>query len=263
MRKQMSVAHTTPENRAVSGSRTPDHASPPTLLPRRLEPELLDLLPPEAPQAVGSRRDLRRLNAWMGNAATTARALLRAFPHQPPRRLVDLGAGDGTFLLQVAARLPPTWRPLHVVLLDRQDALSSYTRQAFETRGWQMEFLKLDVFDWLQDTSSPPCDAIVTNLFLHHLPDPALHELLHCAAERTRAFVAVEPRRSTWTRVFCRLVWLLGCNAVTCHDARISVAAGFAGNELSRHWPATRGWSLHEGPAGCFSHELLAWQPAP
>ena len=38
-------------------------------------PELLDELPPEAADARRSRRDLQRLNVWMGHAGIMARAL--------------------------------------------------------------------------------------------------------------------------------------------------------------------------------------------
>lgn len=102
------------------------------------------------------------------------------------------------------------------------------------------------------------CEAIVSNLFLHHFPDEALQELLGRAAERTRIFIAVEPRRSAWAHAFSRLVGLLGCNAVTRHDAPISVEAGFTDGDLSGHWPAGRGWSLREGRAGFFSHVFVA-----
>lgn len=227
---------------------------------RCLEPEWLDTLPPQDPRAAGSRRDLRVLNAWMGNAATAARSLRRAFPKQPPRRLADLGAGDGSFLLQVATRLPRNWQAVHAVLVDRQETLSPETRTAFERRGWTLEFARLDVFNWLRDRSRSACDAAVTNLFLHHFPNEMLRELLGGAAERARAFVAVEPRRSAWAHAFSRWVWLLGCNAVTRHDAPVSVAAGFNDGELSRHWPASRGWSLREGRAGFFSHFFVATQ---
>ncbi len=42
---------------------------------RIVKPELLDELPPADPRAVRSRRDLRRVNAWMRNHAIMARAL--------------------------------------------------------------------------------------------------------------------------------------------------------------------------------------------
>ena len=46
---------------------------------RIIEPELLDTLPPDDPRAVRSRRDLRRVNAWMRNHAIMARALQTAW----------------------------------------------------------------------------------------------------------------------------------------------------------------------------------------
>ena len=70
---------------------------------RRLEPELLDRLDPGDPAAIASRRDLARINHVMLQHRLMARAL-RNFA--PPRLLVDLGSGDGCFLLGVAKRLP-------------------------------------------------------------------------------------------------------------------------------------------------------------
>ena len=42
---------------------------------RSLQAELLDELPANDPRAVGSRHDLRRINALMGNARLMARAV--------------------------------------------------------------------------------------------------------------------------------------------------------------------------------------------
>ena len=39
---------------------------------RIVQPELLDELPPDDPRAMRSRRDLRRINAWMRNHAIMA-----------------------------------------------------------------------------------------------------------------------------------------------------------------------------------------------
>jgi hypothetical protein len=54
------------------------------------------------------------------------------------------------------------------------------------------------------------------------------------------------------------LLWAIGCNGVTQYDARVSVRAGFAGNELSALWPASGDWRLTERPAGLFSHLFVA-----
>ena len=53
--------------------------------PRRLEPELLDQLPADDPRAMRSRRDLKRINAWMNNASRMAGALLKHAGSEPPR----------------------------------------------------------------------------------------------------------------------------------------------------------------------------------
>jgi len=98
---------------------------------------------------------------------------------------------------------------------------------------------------------------MLANLFLHHFPTAELTELLQGLARRARALVALEPRRSARALACSRLVSLLGCNEVTCHDAVASVQAGFAGHELSRLWPGGD-WALQERSAGLFSHYFAA-----
>src|SRR5581483_391615 len=60
---------------------------------RKLQPEILDTLPPDHPDALHSRRNIRQLNALMANFrwfAATLPGLLR-----PGERALELGAGDG------------------------------------------------------------------------------------------------------------------------------------------------------------------------
>ncbi len=225
---------------------------------RRVEQEWLDELPVADPRTAGARQDLQRLNAWMGNVGTMVQGLRAALDGQVPRRLVELGAGDGRFLLQVARRLHRQWPGTSVALLDRQPADWQGICQAFAGLGWRAEFLQVDVLDWLRQPGAPRGDAMVANLFLHHFPDAQLEALLREATERAQAFVAVEPRRSAWSFLLSRCVGLLGCNRITRHDAPVSVRAGFTGRELTRLWPAPGSWSLQEGPAGWCSHLFVA-----
>jgi hypothetical protein len=224
---------------------------------RRITPELLDVLPAQDPRALASRSDIHRLNRLMGNARIATEALRVAVNGRRPRRLVELGAGDGSFLFQLARRLASEWRGTTVTLLDRHDVVTAETREAFARLGWPVDTVTGDVFDWLRQ-SPPANDVIVANLFLHHFSCDQLAELLRASAAYTRIFVAVEPRRSAWALASSRLVGLLGCNRVTRHDAPASVRAGFSGHELSRLWPANAQWSLCEGSAGLFSHLFVA-----
>jgi hypothetical protein len=218
---------------------------------RTLEPEILDLLAPEDPRARASRADLARINFVMRQQTIMAN-LLRSLP--PPRRLADLGSGDGRFLLGVARRMAPHWPQVTALIMDRQDIVSAQTRAGFAALGWSCESVTGDIFATL-----PRVDAeiITANLFLHHLEEAALRQLLSLTAQRARGFVACEPRRSRAALLASRMVFALACNEVTRHDAVASVRAGFAGRELSRLWPEAL-WQRREGLALPFTHFFAA-----
>jgi hypothetical protein len=225
---------------------------------RCVKPEILDELAPDDPRAVGSRRDLEKVNASMGNADIVARELARIFGAQPPGALAEIGAGDGRFALQVAQRLSPAWNGTALALVDRVEAVEARTLREFQSLNWRVEFHAADVFRWFERPESGRFTAVFANLFLHHFSDDALRVLLREVSSRTRVFIAVEPRRSAWCWCMSRTLWFLGCNSVTRHDAPVSVRAGFAGRELSNLWPAREGWDLRERPAGAFSHLFVA-----
>jgi hypothetical protein len=225
------------------------------LLERQIAPELLDELPATDPRAIRSRRDLRRVNALMGNARILARLLAGRAP-SARGVLVEIGAGDGQLMLGLAKRLAGRIGQVQLTLVDQQNLLTPNTVCQFKRLGWSARAVQADVFDWLAAT--PPVDVIVANLFLHHFDNAELAQLLMQAATKTRIFAACEPRRFSFPALAGKLVWLIGCNSVTRHDAEISVRAGFAKDELSSRWPGSADWQLAEGDAGFFSHWFLA-----
>jgi SAM-dependent methyltransferase len=222
---------------------------------RMVSPEWLDELPVHDPQAIGSRRDLRRLNFWMRNAHAMRPVLLEMFRASPPHRIAELGAGDGAFALRLARLLAPSWPGAQLILVDRRPSISDQTKTAIEELGWSVEIITADVFTWLPSQTS--VDAIIANLFLHHFEGERLRSLLALIAQRSRALVACEPRRCASALAMGKLVWMLGCNSVTRHDAPISVRAGFRDCELSGLWTAAR-WNLREKRAGLFTHLFAA-----
>lgn len=219
---------------------------------RQIEREWLDDLPPADPRAMRARRDLRRVNFWMLQPTIMARLLTRHAPGRT-RKLLDLGAGDGSFMLRVARKLP--WRDVTVTLVDRQNAVSDETVAAFKSLGWKAEIATADVIEFMEWPAG--FDIISANLFLHHLSDRDLARLLGRAAQSAPLFVACEPRRTQGALVASRLLWAIGCGEVTRHDAPASVRAGFAGHELSAQWPTDEPWALHEHPR-LFTHCFVA-----
>jgi hypothetical protein len=215
---------------------------------RVLTPEILDYLPADDPGAIRSRRDLARINVVMGQSAIMAKALA-GFP--APRLLADLGGGDGRFLLGLARRLAKRWPGVRAVILDRKDIVAAETRAGIAALGWHCETKRGDIFDSLPQLKP---DIVLANLFLHHLDDAALTRLLALISAQSKGFVACEPRRSVLALSGARLVFALGANHVTRHDAVASVLAGFRGHELSRLWPKGGPWKLEERGALPFTH---------
>jgi 2-polyprenyl-3-methyl-5-hydroxy-6-metoxy-1,4-benzoquinol methylase len=208
---------------------------------RTLQAELLDTLPPESEGAQRSRRDLRLINAVMGNhrwIVRTLRAQLR-----PGDRVLEIGAGGGELARRLARAglvadgldrfpAPPDW-PGH--LTWHQEDLGAFGGYA----------------------NYP---AVIANLVLHHLPGPELAELGRRLRRGPRVICACEPaRRRTSQALFALLGPLFGAHAVTRHDARISIAAGFIGRELPRALglEATE-WSLRCGETALGGYRMVA-----
>jgi len=224
--------------------------------PRQPDAEWLDELPADDARAIASRRDLRRINQLMGHVPLVVEAWRRNQPERWVTTIVELGAGDGTFLLNWARALSGKSGPFKVILVDRVNLVTSQTLDGFRELGWNPEIVTADVFDWLPRARVSDA-AFAANLFLHHFEQERLRVLFEQVSKQANFFVAIEPRRAFGPLVCSKLLGVIGCNDVTRHDAVISVRAGFNGKEISDLWP-TRGWSLHEEEAGLFSHRFTA-----
>jgi len=119
-----------------------------------------------------------------------------------------------------------------------------------------------DVFEVLAEMPKQADGAIMSNLFLHHFGESQLRRLLGLQSERAGIVIACEPRRSAMALVASRLVGLLGCNAVTRHDAIASVRAGFANSDLTASWSDAANWSIQERALGSFSHGFICRRKA-
>jgi hypothetical protein len=235
---------------------------------RRVLPEVLDSLHCHDPSAQRARRDLHTVHRAMG----TQRILLRAFanlrntwPTDRPLRVLELGAGDGTQLLEVARSLRPAWPSVELTLLDRQPLLSLATQHAYRALGWKARACVGDALDtalWRSDPAQAAVrrwDLVLANLFLHHFEDAPLLRLLTAIAASADRVLACEPRRARLALAGSHLIGLLGVNAVTRTDAVLSVQAGFCAQEISNLWPAANPtWCLREYPDGLFSQVFSA-----
>jgi 2-polyprenyl-3-methyl-5-hydroxy-6-metoxy-1,4-benzoquinol methylase len=197
---------------------------------RACRPELLDTLPPAAREAQQSRRDLRRLNALMGNFAWFERVLAdHAAPREP---VLELGAGGGELGARLARRHPV------LAAVDRAPRPAAWPTSASWHQADLMEFAR-----WAD------YPVVIGNLIFHHLDDAALRALGQRLDRHARLVIANEPHRDLATHAWFRLACVvIGANAVTRHDGRASIDAGFRDDELphalglrSSRWR----WNVH------------------
>ncbi|MET3900361.1 hypothetical protein ABIB57_004327 [Devosia sp. UYZn731] len=235
----------------------------PRPLSRRLiKPELLDTMAVDDPRAMASRRDLVRVNAVMFQSAIMA-GLLRANLERKPLRILEIGAGDGHFMLSVARRLGRDWSSVGLVTLDQADLMTPKVKANFGLLGWRVEPVVADVFNWIDGPGLGQFDVVTANLFLHHFQEVQLRRLFAAMPGITSRFLATEPRRNglaLWSTGWLRAI---GANDVTLHDAAASVRAGFAGTELSLLWPERSAMDLEERRVGPFTHAFVARATAP
>lgn len=184
--------------------------------PRRVQPEILDSLPEDAPAALRSRRDLRILNRLMGNGAWIRRTV--AARGRKGERVLEIGAGDGALGLEMmAAGLGP------VAGLDVVRRPPAWPNQA--------TWFQTSVFDFV---SWPDYPVVVASLVFHHFKADELAELGAQLSRGARLVVISEPlraRRAAW--LFALACPLIAADAVTRHDGRVSIEAGFRRDELA------------------------------
>ena len=224
---------------------------------RRLTPEILDSLHYSDPSALASRRDLQRLHPLLGQTHLWLRWFQKRYPVRPPASLVDLGCGDGHLLTTVLPKaFPNGGHGSRLFFVDRQPSVPDSTLELLRRQNWLPTVIPSDLKEWIR--SAPPTELILTNLFLHHFPDPELRDLFQKISNLTPMFAAAEPLRGFAGAIGSRLLGILGCHSVTQHDARVSVQAGFRDHELSGLWSGRSDWSLTEQRMGPFTHFFSA-----
>jgi hypothetical protein len=196
---------------------------------RVVEPEIIDQLPPDHPDVVRSRIDLRLINFLMGNERWIARQIERS-PDAREKGVVEIGAGEGTLLERLAkahAGIPLT----ACDLAPRPGDLSS-----------RIHWDRRDVFESLAEVSG---GILAANLFLHHFEDSELPRF-RPFMERFEVITINEPYRTSQTLMDARFM-LPFVGRATKHDMVVSIRAGFLQGEL----PALLGldsskWTVRE-----------------
>lgn len=212
--------------------------------PRVVLPEILDGLPHDHPDAIASRRDLRRINAVMGNRRWIV-SQTRKLGGIAARGITEIGAGDGRLAIQLAKAFPQ----IHVTALD----LAPPPELALPAN---VEWQRMDLFSAID--SLPTDGILIACLFLHHFGDDALGTLGRRWISRFDAVVISEPDRRILAHRLGRLAWPF-INRVTRHDMHVSIDAGFARGELAGALGlVTADWTVSESRTLTGARRLVA-----
>jgi hypothetical protein len=199
--------------------------------PRVVVPEILDGLPHDHPDAIASRRDLRRVNAVMGNP----RWLLgkaRAHADLARRGITEIGAGDGRLAMQLALAFPEA----SVTAIDLAPAPADPLPSNI---AWRQS----NILD--PEAVQPSGGLLVASLILHHFQAAELAWLGRYFMTRFDALALVEPDRRQLAHRLGRLAWPF-INRVTRHDMHVSIDAGFAKHELPKLLNLEDCWQIEE-----------------
>ncbi|KAF0094711.1 MAG: hypothetical protein E1N59_1715 [Puniceicoccaceae bacterium 5H] len=186
---------------------------------RVVEPEILDTLAWDDPAALGNRRDLRVINALMGNFSWFG-SELRQHLH-PGENVLELAAGDGALGRYL-------YRHVFSPLAHQGDyyGLDRIPRPERWPDEWR--WLEADLEGWCAEEA---CDIVIGNFILHQLTREQLAGLGE-KLQSARVLLFNETARNQAALYLARLGYVLGFNHVSRHDAPVSVRAGFKGHEL-------------------------------
>lgn len=209
---------------------------------RRISDEILDHLDPQDPDAIQSRRDLRKFNFIQGNYRWFAKCLRESLSRCPNAHIVEIGAGDGGL----------------GAYLDRQKVINDEVRVtgidlAPRPDAWPCSW------NWIQGSVfevnlGTPATHIIASLTLHHFYHEELKNLNRLIGPDTVGIFASETFRSRIAMGLLPLARLMGINYVTRYDARVSLEAGFRDMELPEQLGLPEPWEVvvNTSPLGSY-----------
>ena len=182
-------------------------------LPRTVTPEILDTLDAGHPDALRSRRDLRRLDGFLGGSRWISRAVLD-HKRESDAGVIELGAGDGRLCGLLAAGIEG------VTGLDLGERPAGLNPRVHWRTG-----------DFIHTLPGMKAGIVVGSLILHHFSDASLR-VLGEMFQAFRVLVFSEPLRSRWALGLSSLARPF-VGRVTAHDMPASIRAGFQAGELA------------------------------
>lgn len=203
---------------------------------RDRRPELMD--DPNLSQSEHDHalRGLATLNRASGIERTVLRALM-PYLHESPLRVLDVAAGSGDLITGLARRTAASGSSVHFTGCDISEfACQRVMKRALDLPEPISNRIKSTQCDVLNDQLPQGYDIVMCHLFLHHLADEEIVQLLRAMRESARTAVIITDLRRS--RRGYALAWLasrlLTRSRVVHTDALLSVRGALTVSELNK-----------------------------
>lgn len=193
---------------------------------RILEEEVIDHVDASESHAIRSRRDLRLLDAFLGNSRWIERTLRPLSVDS----IVELGAGDG----HLSRRLSQSYPKVPITGLDFAPPPNDWKYPLHWIQG-----------DLLETIGEAPAQICIGSLVLHHFHREVLADLGQ-QLQRFSTLIFSEPHRHAQPLAGSYLLQPL-MGKIVRHDMPASIRAGFQKGELAESLELDRAnWSIEE-----------------
>ena len=210
---------------------------------RKVSNELLDHLDAEDPEAIRSRKDLHKINLFMGNMRWIKKQIEQLTKlSESSLNVIEVGAGDGQFLESLIQN-----KNLNLTGIDIQPRPKSISNEV----DWIQENV-LEMETVPQKNSDPV--AVICNLILHHFSDDQLFKLGQTLSTADHVIINEPSRR--YLPLFMGYLAFPLLGKVTRHDMIVSIRAGFRNKELIRYFPSKNCLSMDETIRGSIRYVL-------
>jgi 2-polyprenyl-3-methyl-5-hydroxy-6-metoxy-1,4-benzoquinol methylase len=177
-------------------------------------------------------RDIRRINALLGWTAAAVRAIAAITRAEPDRAwtLLDVASGSADIPRAIARWARHSGTDLTITASDINPHIVAIARQ--ESRALpNLHIAQMDALDLPFAPQS--VDIVLCTLALHHFAPEAAVALLRSMARVGKRILLFDVQRSRLAHAgVIALTHLLGMDAMTCHDAPISVRRAYSAAEL-------------------------------
>jgi 2-polyprenyl-3-methyl-5-hydroxy-6-metoxy-1,4-benzoquinol methylase len=193
------------------------------MLRRRYDPEVMDDLSIQDERMDNALQELKRVNTFLGGRATTQRGLRvlrKKLDLHHTLSLLDIGAGG-------ADVFDDSVHPLDITVLDRNPRVCEYLKM-------QVPYSVVCGDARHLPFSDRSYDVIHASLFLHHLNEEEMREMLtSCLRISRHGIIINDLRRSMFAYAGIKaLTTLFSNSSMVKHDGPLSVLRGFSKSEL-------------------------------